>query len=115
MVWTQEDIDAYKATRANREGNAGKVDDFVNSAHSLSSSSHHRRSLVSPMASGTRSSMYRRSSVTAPGEEPLRSPEWIGMGSPTGKRRSWKVKSIRNVEPAAEAAAAPEIPDIMED
>jgi hypothetical protein len=109
MVWTQEDFDNYKAIRVNRDGYAGKVDDFVNSAHSQSS--YQQYLLASPGASSpvTRSSPYRpSSSIVGPGEEPLRSPEWMGMGRPCGKKRTWKIKSITTV-------VAPNVPDITQD
>jgi len=101
MVWTQEEIDAFKSEVANREGNAGKVNDFVNAAQGpsgggrrISSTSRQMTSLKSPNPSSEDNSH-------------LRSPEWLGRGTPTGQRRSWKVNSVRDV--------VPEVPDIMED
>ena len=101
MVWSQEEIDSFKALRPQREGNAGKVDDFVNSAQS-----HLNSPMASPAAKGTAGRRF----LGGTGDSSLRSPEWLGAGSPTGKKRSWKIKSVKDV-----VAAGPDIPDIMQE
>jgi hypothetical protein len=101
MVWSQEEIDSFKALRPQREGNAGKVDDFVNSAQS-----HLNSPMASPAAKGTPGRRF----LGGTGDSSLRSPEWLGAGSPTGKKRSWKIKSVKDV-----VAAGPDIPDIMQE
>ena len=79
MTWSQEEIDAFKARRAQGDGNLGKVDDFVCSDQAK----------TSPRKWGSRSS---------PSEETGRTDDWLG-GSPAGKKRSWKVKSVKAVVP----------------
>jgi hypothetical protein len=85
MVWTQEEIDAFKARRAQGEGNLGKVDDFVCADQARSSPT--RTSF-----SGT------RKWKATPTDENRRVDDWLGA-SPTGQRRSWKVKSVKPVVP----------------
>jgi hypothetical protein len=85
MTWTQEEIDAFKARRAQGEGNLGKVDDFVCADQARSSPT--RSSTSSP-----------RKWKATPTDENRRSDDWLGA-SPTGQRRSWKVKSIKAVVP----------------
>ena len=85
MTWTQEEIDAFKARRAQGEGNLGKVDDFVCSDQARSSPT--RTSASSP-----------RKWKGSPTDEKSRVDDWVGA-SPTGQRRSWKVKSIKPVVP----------------
>lgn len=80
MVWSQEEIDAFKARRASQEGNVGKVDEWVSPSQ------------VPTNGSPSRSPTGRKWKPT-PTDENRRSDEWIGTGSPTGKTRSWKVKS----------------------
>jgi len=84
MTWSQEEIDAFKARRAQGEGNLGKVDDFVCNEQTRSSP--------------TRSSTARKWNPT-PTEENRRVDEFIGAGSPMGKKRTWKVKSTKPVVP----------------
>lgn len=86
MVWSQEEIDAFKARSSQYEGNTGKVEDFVNAAQGP----------ASPRTSLTGSPRKWKPSPTA---ETRRSNEWVGHGSPCGKKRSWKVKSIKPVVP----------------
>ena len=101
MVWSQEEIDSFKALRPQREGNAGKVDDFVNTAQSH---------LNSPVGSPVAKSTSGRRFMGGTGDSSLRSPEWLGAGSPTGKKRSWKIKSVKDV-----VDVGPGIPDILEE
>ena len=78
MTWSQEEIDAFKARRAQGEGNQGKVDDFVcadqEKTHSPSRS---------PRKWGSKNS----------GERTSYHDDWLG--SPTKGRRSWKVKETK--------------------
>ena len=75
MTWTQEEIDAFKARRAQGEGNQGKVDDFVNGDQATT---------LSP----TRSPRKWGSSTKT--ERTSYHDDWLG--SPQKGRRSWKVK-----------------------
>lgn len=86
MVWSQEEIDAFKARMHQGEGNVAKVDDFVNQAQEQQSP---RRSLTNSP----------RKWNPTPTDENRRSDDWIGTGSPTGKKRSWTVKSVKPVIP----------------
>ena len=86
MVWSQEEIDSFKARRSEYEDNVGKVDAFVCAEQGPGSP---RRSSGSP----------RKSWKPTPTSETRRSNEWIGHGSPMGKKRSWKVKSIKPIVP----------------
>jgi hypothetical protein len=81
MVWSQEEIDDLKARRVSYEGHAGKVDGWATPGQD---------SKESPV----RSPASRKWKPT-PTDENRRSEEWIGTGSPMGKKRSWKVKSIK--------------------
>ena len=85
MVWSQEEIDAFKARRAqgDGDGNLGKVDDFVCFDQDAT-----RRSPGG--ASPTKSPTARKWKPT-PTLENRRSDEWLG--SPTPPKRSWKVKT----------------------
>eukprot|EP00339_Tiarina_fusa_P007428 CAMPEP_0117026590 /NCGR_PEP_ID=MMETSP0472-20121206/19530_1 /TAXON_ID=693140 ORGANISM="Tiarina fusus, Strain LIS" /NCGR_SAMPLE_ID=MMETSP0472 /ASSEMBLY_ACC=CAM_ASM_000603 /LENGTH=94 /DNA_ID=CAMNT_0004733631 /DNA_START=119 /DNA_END=403 /DNA_ORIENTATION=+ len=89
MVWSEQEIAAFKARRANAEGNAGKVDEFLPGSG--------QDSFASPTRSPRRTSAEGdrlRSKAT-----PTRvCDDWLGA-SPTGKKRSWKVKSIKDVIP----------------
>lgn len=85
MTWTAEEIEAFKARRAQGDGNLGKVDDFVNSDQAASS----------PRRSATNSP---RKWKATPTDENRRSGDWLGS-SPTGAKRSWKVKSVKPVVP----------------
>mmetsp|Transcript_56154 Transcript_56154/g.162687 ORF Transcript_56154/g.162687 Transcript_56154/m.162687 type:complete len:89 (+) Transcript_56154:88-354(+) len=78
MVWTQEEIDAFKARRSQGEGDLGKVNDFVSADQAAQ---------VSPSRSPT-----ARKWKPTPTDENRRSDEWLG--SPTKGRRSWKVKEV---------------------
>ncbi len=84
MTWTQDEIDAFKARRAQGEGNLGKVDDFVCSDQAR----------ASPSRSATSSP---RKWKPTPTDENRRTDEWLG--SPSTAKRSWKVKSIKPVVP----------------
>ena len=79
MVWTQEEIDAFKARRTQTEGDLGKVDTFVNAAQEI---------YASPTT--TRSPLTRKWKPT-PTDENRRSDDWLG--SPPITKRSWKAKS----------------------
>ena len=82
MVWSQEEIDAFKARRAQgEEGHLGKVDDYVSVGQGGGGA-------VSPTA---RASPVRKWKPTAAAEK-SHVTDWIG-GSPTAVKRSWKVKS----------------------
>ena len=90
MTWTQEEIDAFKARRAQGEGNLGKVDDFVCADQARSSPT--RSSINSPR---------KWKATPTKDQEPTygKVDDWLGA-SPTGQpRRSWKVKSTKPVVP----------------
>eukprot|EP00934_Nitzschia_sp_Nitz4_P001581 Nitzschia sp. Nitz4//scaffold53_size117307//52616//52885//NITZ4_003768-RA/size117307-processed-gene-0.156-mRNA-1//-1//CDS//3329554199//1581//frame0 len=84
MVWSQDEINAFKARSVQTEGNSGKVDDYVN----VEQSPRRISSSASP-----------RKWKPTPTDENRRSDEWLGHGSPCGKKRSWKVKEIQAVVP----------------
>jgi hypothetical protein len=84
MVWTQEEIEAYKGRRSQTDGNLGKVDDFVNSGQGSAT--------FSP-----RSPTATRKWKPTPTDENRRSDEWLG--SPNKTRRSWKVKETPSQAP----------------
>ena len=78
MTWSQEEIEAFKARRAQGDGNLGKVDDFVCTDQAK----------ASPRRSSTNSP--RKWGQSSPEEANSRVDDWLG--SPTKARRSWKVK-----------------------
>jgi len=84
MTWSEEEIAAFKARRAQGEGNQEKVDDFVNSDQAKASP---RRS-----AAGS-----PRKWTPTPTDDNKRSDDWLG--SPGAARRSWKPKSTKPVVP----------------
>ena len=86
MVWSQEEIDAFKARRANFEG-SDKVNDFVNADQN---GGHNNPS--------PRRSVNQRKWKPTSSDTSQRSDDWLGA-SPTPKKRSWKVKSIKTVIP----------------
>jgi hypothetical protein len=87
MVWTEQEIAAFKARKALYEGNDGdKVDDFVNTDQAK--------------ASPRRCSTEKKWKPT-PTTDNARSDDWLG--SPSTKKRSWKVKSISAVIPDPDA------------
>mmetsp|Transcript_144303 Transcript_144303/g.204059 ORF Transcript_144303/g.204059 Transcript_144303/m.204059 type:complete len:96 (-) Transcript_144303:210-497(-) len=88
MVWSQEEIAAFKARLVNAEGDAGKVDDFL-------PGSGQESFVSSPRGRSSTSSDRFRSKATPTSVND----DWIGGGSPTGKKRSWKAKSIKAVIP----------------
>ena len=76
MVWSQEEIEAFKARRRQGEGDVGKVNDWVCADQQP----------VSRKSFGT-----TRKWQPTPTEENRRCDDWLGGGG--GKpRRSWKVK-----------------------
>jgi hypothetical protein len=85
MVWSEQEVAAFKARRATYE-NDGKVDDFVCSGQSK----------VSP-----RRSVTEKKWKPTPTTENARSDDWLG--SPSTKKRSWKVKEIKIVIPDPDA------------
>ena len=85
MTWSQAEIDAFKARRAQGEGNLGKVDDFVCSDQAKASP--RRSSTDSPRKWGGSPNDASNRSVD----------DWLG--SPTKAKRSWKVKSTKPVVP----------------
>lgn len=87
MVWTEEEIKAFKARMHQGEGSVAKVDDFVNQGQTAPSSS-----------TNTVTSSPRKWKAT-PTSENQRADDWMGAGSPTGKKRSWTVKSVKPVIP----------------
>jgi hypothetical protein len=88
MVWSQEEIDAYKARRASNEGDVGRVDDWASSGQDP----------VSPRKSQTGAKKW----APTPTDDNKRADDWLGS-SPVGKKRSWKVKSIKTVIPGPDA------------
>jgi hypothetical protein len=88
MVWSQEEIDAFKQRRSQTDGDVGRVDEFVSADQGKPSP--RRSSAGSP-----------RKWKPTPTDENRRSDEWLG--SPTKGRRSWKVK---------ETPKAPVTPDL---
>jgi hypothetical protein len=86
MVWSEQEVAAFKARRANVDGNGGKVEDFVCSD----------KSKVSPRRSST-----EKKWKPTPTAENARSDDWLG--SPSTKKRSWKVKEIKTVIPDPDA------------
>ena len=86
MVWSEEEIAAFKARRSQGEGSLGKVDDYVNGAQSK---------FDSPRRSATSSP---RKWKPTPTSENKRTDDWLGA-SPTKVTRSWKVKSTKPVVP----------------
>ena len=79
------EINAFKARRSQGEGSIGKIDDFVNAAQSGVSSS---RSSIG----GT-----PRKWNPTPTDENRGTDDWLG--SPGTAKRSWKVKSTKQVLP----------------
>jgi hypothetical protein len=86
MVWSEQEIAAFKERKAMFEGNDGKVDDFVSQDQSK----------VSPR----RSSNVKKWKPT-PTAENARSDDWLG--TPSTKLRSWKVKKTKTVVPDPDA------------
>jgi hypothetical protein len=85
MVWSQEEIDAYKARRASNEGDVGRVNEWACTDQGVVSP---RKSVNSP-----------RKWTPTPTDDNRRSDDWLGS-SPVGKKRSWKVKSAKTAIPA---------------
>jgi len=85
MVWNQEEIDAFKARRAQGEGNLGKVDDFVNVDSSSANVYHQSPTQRSPVRKWT-------STTTSPAAKIHG--DWLGS-TPSPTKKSWKVKSTK--------------------
>jgi hypothetical protein len=77
MVWSEQMMAGFKARRANYEENYVKVDDFV--CQDQAKVSPHRFSI-------------EKKWKPTPSAENARPDDWLG--SPSTKKRSWKVKSI---------------------
>ena len=90
MVWNQEDIKEFKeglvVVVVVEEENAagGKVDAWVSPSQEDFT-----------MRSSPASRKWKSTST----DENLRPDAWLGVGSPMGKKKSWKVKSIIILKP----------------
>ncbi len=94
MVWSQEEIDAFKARRAQGEGNLGKVDEFVSGGWADHASGGKKNM---PSLTRGRATPVRKHTST-PTEKSHVVDDWLG--SPITAKRSWKVKSTKSPLPA---------------
>jgi hypothetical protein len=81
MVWSQEEIDAFKARRAQGEGNLDKVDEFVSGDYG----GGHNKKNNTPTTSPTRRDTHIPKKTTTSPMEKSHVDDWIG--SPIAAKR----------------------------